>query len=497
MRSDGKRRFGRTKSMQPAKGTVMRRVSAYLALLLTIAMLAPDGAHAQSSALRDLADHEVSRSQLRSAVASRALTWLTGTPANNDYISVGRMANFFGFVALRVSSGQSLTRAHVARDTLAVLTPSQVDRLAEILDAQIPAHRATQDARIEMNRALERLLVGETVDEGEFLALGRIYGASEAELGRVIGQGFGEIAVSLSPEQQVALARIREGHASGTPVDIRRSGQALQRPGLDRKELVNLAARFLSWTTGSPEFNDFEVVGKPSQHFGFVSLRLASGHAARRGAVAQDVLGLLTREQKRLLDAAVDQNLDAFQQFLSVRGQLMRTLEVALDGQDIDAETVRRFGEEVGEIEAGMTWAQASAMLNVRDALSEAQLSELVALRARYTATVAETDSHNSVERGRQLFAQCALCHAATRDAAIAPGLTGVVGRPIASDTAFKEYSPGLKALAATESAWNPDLLNRFLRSPRSLVPGTTMGFDGISDPQDREAMLAYLATLE
>ncbi|MEL7277474.1 MAG: hypothetical protein AAGK98_13465, partial [Pseudomonadota bacterium] len=143
----------------------IRPRSACLTLLVSVAMALPAGAQDAPAALRDLSHEEVGQQQLRSAVASRTLTWLTGTASNNDYISVGRLANFFGFVALRVSSRQSLTRAHVARDTLSVLEPSQIEVLTTLLEEQVPAHRATQDARIQMNRSLERLAAGEIVDE--------------------------------------------------------------------------------------------------------------------------------------------------------------------------------------------------------------------------------------------------------------------------------------------------------------------------------------------
>lgn len=470
---------------------------AFLAVFLAGVPALPVIAQTAGPALRDLSGHDVGQQQLRSAVASRTLTWLTGTSANNDYISVGRMANFFGFVALRVSSGQSLTRAHVARDTLAVLEPAQIDLLVDLLDQQGPAHQATQSARIEMNRALEKALVGEAVDESAFLSLGRVYGASEAELGRVIAQTFGQIAGTLTPEQQSKLVMIRSGHAAGEPVAIPRSDHRTRLPGVDQQELVNLAARFLSWTTGSPEFNDFEVVGKPSQHFGFVSLRLASGHSVRRGAVAQDVLGILTADQRQMLDIAVTQNLEAFERFLHIRGDLMRLLEVALRGDVIDRDAVARLGAEVGEIEAQMTWAQAQAMLNVRDALSEAQLNDLLELRARYTVADAAVNMEDPVDLGRQLFAQCVLCHTSSRADAIAPALTGIIGRPIASDDRFDDYSPALTAFSQTKGVWDQNLLDSFLRSPRSLVPGTTMGFDGFDLARDRAALLAYLATLE
>lgn len=468
-----------------------------LASLVAIFLVPPIAAQTAEGSLRDLSGHQVNDAQLRSAVASRTLTWLTGTSANNDYISVGRMANFFGFVALRVSSGQSLKRAHVARDTFAVLEPPQIDILISLLDEQLSPHATTQAARVEMNRTLEKLLVGEDTAQDDFLRLGRTYGAAEAELGRVIAQRFGEIAVSLAPEQKEGLAVIRAAHAAGQPDRVPNSRARVRLPSVDRKELVNLAARFLSWTTGSPAFNDFEVVGKPSQHFGFVSLRLASGHSVRRGAVAGEVLDLLTRDQRQMLDVAVQQNVTLFPEFLAVRADLMRSLEGALTGQQIDPEIVEQLGAKVGEIEAQMTWAQAIAMLTLRDSLTADQLDTLLAMRARYTVAEDEGQLRRSVDHGRQLFAQCVLCHAPSRNNAVAPNLAGIVGREIAADAEFDLYSPALRRFAQSEGCWTVDLLEAFLTSPRTLVPGTTMSFGGIETGQDRTAILNYLATLD
>lgn len=467
-----------------------------LASLVVASLAQPTVAQTDRAPLRDLAGHAVDEGQLRSALASRTLTWLTGTSANNDYVSVGRMANFFGFVALRVSSGQSLTRAHVAKDTLAVLDRSQIDILVALLDEQVPPHDIAQAARFQMNRALERLLVGEDVAEEDFLLLGQAFGAAEAELGRAIAQRFGEIATTLTADQRDRLGIIRAAHASGQPDRVPDTHVRVRLPDVNRQELVNLAARFLSWTTGSPEFNDFEVVGKPSQHFGFVSLRLASGHSVRRGAVAREVLVLLTPDQRQMLDVAVQQNALLFPDFLAVRADLMRTLEVALTGQLIDTETVGQLGSKVGALEARMTWAQAKAMLNVRDALTAEQRDKLLALRARHSATEAGVQ-RDGEDLGRQLFAQCVLCHAPSRGNAVAPSLAGIVGRTIAADAGYELYSPALRDFAQTERIWTTDLLDAFLRSPRKLVPGTTMVFDGFEKEQDRAALLDYLETLD
>lgn len=212
-------------------------------------------------------------------------------------------------------------------------------------------------------------------------------------------------------DQQAALAEIRAAHISGQSDLIDRQGDQFRLPREDWQELVNIVVRFLRWTTGSPEFNDFEVVGRPSQHFGFVSVRIASNHGVRRGQVAKEVLGLLAQDQHQMLDVAATHDVQTFGAFWDIRAQLTRTLEVALDGGVIDAAEVARLGAAVGEVEARMTWARATAMLNVRNSLTDAQSFDLLALRARYADTEQGIRPEDPVENGRQLFAQCALCH--------------------------------------------------------------------------------------
>ena len=96
-------------------------------------------------------------------------------------------------------------------------------------------------------------------------------------------------------------------------------------------------------------------------------------------------------------------------------------------------------------------------------------------------------------EPGETLFNQrCKVCHALTPGGApgpLAPNLRGVVGRKAAS-TAFKTYSPALKASNLT---WNQANLDKFLTAPAKLVPGTRMVI-AVTDTGQRTAILAYLA---
>jgi len=468
-----------------------------LVLIVLWPLVTPSVAAEENIAsVRDIRNTEVNEQKLLQAVASRTLTWLTGSSSNNDYISVGRTANFFGFVGLRVASGQSLARRDVANDTLATLNTSQRNSLIALLADQLDPFQKTHQARFRMNRTLEGLLVGDTISRDEFLELGREYGASEATLGRVIAQRLGDVAQSLTADQMTALEQIRAAHISGQSDSIERGSLRLKLPQEDKKELVNIAARFLSWTTGSQLYNDFEVVGKPSQHFGFVSLRIDSNHGIRRGDIAREVRDLLNSDQQRLLSAAAVDNAERFNTFLDARAALMRHLEVAQSGETIDSEKVRKLGAAVGEIEAAMTWSQAMAMIGVRNTLSESQSSELLAMRQRYTPALSN-EIEDPMVHGRQLFAQCVLCHDSGNRQAVAPSLAGIVGRNIAADSTFQGYSSALRNYAEVEGVWSETLLDRFLTSPRSLVPGTYMRFDGLEQSEHRAALIMYLKTRE
>ncbi|HEX7877229.1 MAG TPA: cytochrome c family protein [Sphingobium sp.] len=88
----------------------------------------------------------------------------------------------------------------------------------------------------------------------------------------------------------------------------------------------------------------------------------------------------------------------------------------------------------------------------------------------------------------------CASCHDFTQGGPnrIGPNLWGVVGRGVAAHAGFA-YSPAMKAHGGT---WGYEALYEFLGSPARDVPGTKMSFAGLRKPEDRAAVIRYLATL-
>lgn len=113
-------------------------------------------------------------------------------------------------------------------------------------------------------------------------------------------------------------------------------------------------------------------------------------------------------------------------------------------------------------------------------------------------ATVAQADPEaqpSSLEaKGRTLFARCAACHSIEAGKnGIGPSLHGIVGRGSASLAGYA-YSPAMQAANLT---WDDTTLSAYLQNPQTRIPGNKMAFAGLNSAEDRDAVIAYLKTLQ
>jgi len=96
-----------------------------------------------------------------------------------------------------------------------------------------------------------------------------------------------------------------------------------------------------------------------------------------------------------------------------------------------------------------------------------------------------------SPEAGNQIYASCIACHSPERNRT-GPRHCGLFGRKSGSVSGF-EYSTAMREASII---WNTETLDRFLESPLTIVPGTTMGFAGIKDDKKRQDLIAYLKSV-
>lgn len=89
---------------------------------------------------------------------------------------------------------------------------------------------------------------------------------------------------------------------------------------------------------------------------------------------------------------------------------------------------------------------------------------------------------------GEAIYSRCAACHALAYDRT-GPRHCGLFGRRAGTVPGF-DYSDAMKR---SKIVWNERTLDRFLANPLAAVPGTSMGYAGVTDPQERADLIAYL----
>jgi cytochrome c len=93
--------------------------------------------------------------------------------------------------------------------------------------------------------------------------------------------------------------------------------------------------------------------------------------------------------------------------------------------------------------------------------------------------------------KGAEVFKKCASCHNINQGGAngIGPNLWAALGKPHGHVPGFA-YSDALKAVPGN---WDFEGMNKWLTKPAAYAKGTKMNFAGLSKPEDRANLIAYL----
>jgi len=101
------------------------------------------------------------------------------------------------------------------------------------------------------------------------------------------------------------------------------------------------------------------------------------------------------------------------------------------------------------------------------------------------------------VRKGRSAFNNtCRTCHSIREgDNRLGPSLHGIVGDKAGTEPGYAAYSA---AMRSSGIVWDEQTLDRFIENPEAVVPNNNMKpFAGITNPQVRRQIIAYLKTLE
>ena len=113
-----------------------------------------------------------------------------------------------------------------------------------------------------------------------------------------------------------------------------------------------------------------------------------------------------------------------------------------------------------------------------------------------FLASGAGASAIGDPDLGKEVFVKCSGCHEIGAGAtdSVGPHLNGVFGRVAAAHEAYR-YSPAMERAGANGLTWTMETLDAYVENPRALVSKTRMSFRGLSDPQDRANLLAFLRT--
>lgn len=432
-------------------------------------------------------------------IAGRSFSWLTGTSSDNDYISVGKIAHYFGTISLRLDSSHSLSRGGFGKETFSLLNARQRQTLLDLLDELKKPLNDYRKYHERINRELEKLLRREYFDDALCLEYSRKMLQEEGKIGYTSANVFSKLYHSLSSSQLKSLEMLRarvenkEKQESGSKNKSNTNLKEVSHE--DTKEIWNLCTRFTAWVTGEEKDNKFTTTGKTSQHFGFVSVRVGSGHGITRGGVAKEVMELLRPEQLQELKNYVKEQQPQMEAFLDKRFELVKELKHGLNG-NISYDAVLRISENMGEIEGIMTIQQAKLYIDLRDSLTQEQILSLFEMRAKYLPSkkVKIDSKQDLVLYGEKVFNSCVMCHSLEKGKhLIGPSLNNILNKPAASMNSYN-YSDAMKS---SQIIWTKDVLESFLENPKKFVPGTIMPFSGIENDQDRKALILYLESLK
>lgn len=122
-------------------------------------------------------------------------------------------------------------------------------------------------------------------------------------------------------------------------------------------------------------------------------------------------------------------------------------------------------------------------------------LARTIAVAGLAFASASAVFADGDVAKGEKVYKKCQTCHAIGPGATnrVGPVLNGIVGKP-AGKVAKYTYSPAMKSSGLT---WNEETLEKYLKDPKGVVPGTKMVFVGLKKDDELDNVIAYLASFK
>ncbi len=114
-------------------------------------------------------------------------------------------------------------------------------------------------------------------------------------------------------------------------------------------------------------------------------------------------------------------------------------------------------------------------------------------LRPSRPEPIAKRLASASAEKGATAARKCAACHQFTKDGKNGQARCSTSGGPREGLCRRLQLLERLKERAGKGEKWDFDQLDAFIANPKGYMPGTSMNYAGISRPDERADLIAYM----
>lgn len=331
-------------------------------------------------------------------IAFNGVAFMTGTFGADTFLPPGKAADYFGFQYMRdidaAEAGHNMNfLTYIANNVMDLLDDDQMQSLKDLAAEQVPQFRELAEMRLPMIYAfrlnMEDKQISETLSReavvrhtGDIFELDGILSYRRAEV-------FGEIANSLSEEQQAILSELAFGDSSTWPAKT----DILDKRSLPHQEnilVMTFASEFFSWYAGSETADVYFCPERHGTYFGGFYMKdyPAMGNAdyfiptELTGESGASLLNsVLTRAQAEFLEEIPEIQNEWLEEVVSIRTEISREFRSILNGDTIDREKVLLLSRRYGELDGEMSYLYASRFSATYQELSGEQKVRLVLLR--------------------------------------------------------------------------------------------------------------------
>ena len=328
-----------------------------------------------------------------------ALAFMTGDLGADSFFPPGKVADFWGFQYLRDNdpsqmghAGEFLTSA--AMNTLNNLTAEQRAELVTLAKSQVASVSEYGYKRFVLIKAFTRLADGDLPAGTTSLSLEAVKAFSadlyklDGEISYARAELYGKMINAMSADQIAYFDAMKgkgmkEWPIVDEPEDVR---------GLERDvkvAVMTYAADMYSWYAGSVEADVYFCPERHGTYFGSFYLKdikamsdpTYSIPTNLTGDLGQTMLDKLTPDQAQLITSLVNSGKTPLQGMVDTRRAISVELRKFLAGGVADQATVLSLSQQYGAYDGEVIYNMAVNFASVKNSLTDAQQSELDALR--------------------------------------------------------------------------------------------------------------------